>query len=293
MTFTLPATATDTLTPSYTPTFTLTMTPTPTLTPSLTITKTITPTLTNTPTSSPEPGLASLAFLAGQVTIAPYPPPTQTALAIAAEQLRQSTLAAGLGATPTPVTGAVGGTPGVIVLTSPPVVTLATLPPAICTTQPPGAIAGMLSADPAFAPLMGCPTGTTTQITAAYQPFERGAMIYVQGTPGLIYVLTNDGRLRRFNDNWISGVDPDSGGLTPPPGLIEPIRGFGKVWRENIDLQIALGWATAGESGMTATMQLFDRGRALYLPAPSLTYLLAEDVPFTGGGSWRSFGGGF
>ena len=32
-------------------------------------------------------------------------------------------------------------------------------------------------------------------------------MIYVQGIG--IYVLTFDGRFRRFDDTWVSGVDPD------------------------------------------------------------------------------------
>ena len=39
----------------------------------------------------------------------------------------------------------------------------------------------------------------------------------------------------------------------PPKGLVEPVRGFGKVWREGTGARVRerLGWATATEKGAT------------------------------------------
>ena len=52
-------------------------------------------------------------------------------------------------------------------------------------------------------------------------------------------------------------------GLTPPPGLYEPSRGFGKVWREFPDIRAQIGWAVENERAVTASYQVFERGRVL------------------------------
>jgi hypothetical protein len=263
-----------------------------TVTPSLTITDTNTPVPSFTFTATLDLGpLGSLALLAANATVLPieqrYPAPTLTALAIAAEQLRQATYAQF--ALPTALSpGAGTAAPGSVVV-------LGTLPAASapCPASPPGGLGIMLASDAAFAASLGCPVGGTSTLVAARQPFERGAMLYVQGSPGTIYALDIGSRFRRFDDTWVEGVDPASTGLTPPPGLLEPARGFGKVWRDHPDLQVQLGWATAPEAGQTATVQRFERGLALYLPADNQTWILADDVPFTGAGAWRVFSGGF
>ena len=272
--------------------------PTLTITPSLTITSTITPTPSSTPTATLDLGpLAALAQAAANATVLPleqrYPAPTLTALAQAAASLRQATLSAFATLPPPGVTSG----PGVVLVTpqgtSLPLATLPPAPTGPCPVSPPGGLGGMLAQDPALAASIGCPSGAFTTLAAAWQPFERGAMLYLQGTPGAIYVLTSDGRFRRFDDTWQAGVNPESGGLVPPPGLVEPIRGFGKVWRLNPDVQAMLGWGTSSERGDTATLQPFERGRAVALSAQAQTVLLADDAQFTGGGVWRSFAGSF
>ncbi len=288
---TIPPTSTFTLTPGETeipPT--LTLSSTPTLIPSLTITNTITPTLTDTPVPTPDLGpFGALVAAAANVTVLPieqrYPPPTLTALAQLSEQLRQATLAA-MGPQIDP--NATGSVIGVTVL---PVDGAFATPfaPAPCPVPFTGAMGSIQLEDPALAALLGCPVGGPVSITAAYQPFENGAMIYAQGFPGSIYVLSSDNHYRRFDDIWIEGVDPDNMNMTPPPNRYEPIRGFGKVWRSNPDVQAALGWAVASETGQTASLQQFDYGRAIYLPAQNQTYLLVVDAPGANNGSWRAF----
>ncbi len=282
---------------ALTPTETLTATITPTLdpaqatfitfTPSYTLDVTYTPRPTSTPsaTNTPAPeGLELLALLAAQFTVLPpeirYNPATQTALALAVTAQLQTSLAP----TASPTLGGIGDVP------------LATLPPSnpvVCAAPPPAVISSVLSSDPALATALGCPIGSSISLGGASQVMERGTMIYTAGAPGDIYAVTSDMRFRRFADLWVSGVDPDSTGLTPPPGLLEPIRGFGKVWRENLDIQGLIGWGVSGEAGTTATLLLFERGRAIYLPSVNQTFILINDVGMTDRGQWRSVIGGF
>lgn len=254
-----------------------------TFTPSDTLDVTYTPAPSRTATATPAPqGLELLALLSAGFTVLPpeirYNPATQTALAVAVTNAaRTGTVSVG-----TPTTAQLAAA------TFPP-----TAAPILCALPPPTTISSLLSGEPNLLNQLGCPIGSTIQISAASQPFQNGAMIYVSGAPGDIFALTNDGRFRRYPDTWVSGVDPDSAGLTPPPGLVEPIRGFGKVWRSFSDVGAALGWATAGESGATAALLLFERGRALFLPQRNESILLITDAGTLDAGTWRSLIGAF
>jgi hypothetical protein len=125
-------------------------------------------------------------------------------------------------------------------------------------------------------------------ISNAQQGYERGLMLWMSslGPAGgeSIYALFSNGSYQRFNDTWLEGVDPISLGLTPPNGLIEPIRGFGKVWRDSAGVSEAIGWATTGENGGSATLQAFERGEMIYVPQTGQTYILVAGQP----GTWTS-----
>jgi hypothetical protein len=267
-----------TLTPTRAPT--LTGTSAPTVTPSLTITNTVTRPPTATFTATIElSGMGMLADLVGRTTVLPpeqlYNDPTLTAFAVAAQ-----TYVAGSGGTLTP---AVGGTPaGTLALT-----------PTNCAVSLPSTLGTLFAADSSLQARIGCPQASAGTATAsAAQVFENGSMIYLGGSPGTIYVLTTDGRFRRFADTFVEGSDPEGMGEIPPPGRIEPIRGFGKVWRSNPDVRAALGWAVTGEDGGTATLLLFDHGRAVFLPQRGETYLLIDDADGQTG-MWRANSGAF
>ncbi|MBK8024299.1 MAG: hypothetical protein IPK19_23425 [Chloroflexi bacterium] len=282
-TATIPPTDTSAPSPTSSPTHsatpTRTATPTgslvPTFTPSLTITNTITPTPSPSFTPSPELGLlGELVALSRRATILPpeqlYNPPTLTALYLAGQAL-PATLGAATSAALLPTQGVAP----------------------VCPLPPPAAVANALAADPGFAALMGCPmVGAAFPGVVAAQAFERGSMIYVQGPPNVIYVLTLDGRFRRYDDTWTADIDPESGGEVPPLGLIEPKRGFGKIWRTFPDVRSLLGWAINEEAGATSSTLPFERGRAINVPLRGEFILLAEDP---GGltGSWRSVAGAF
>jgi hypothetical protein len=62
------------------------------------------------------------------------------------------------------------------------------------------------------------------------------------------------------SDKW-DGSNPDGVGMSPPPGLYEPKRGFGWLWRTHLGgLESKLGWATEKEKGFCANVQPFENG---------------------------------
>jgi len=109
----------------------------------------------------------------------------------------------------------------------------------------------------------GCPYPPVVS-DAVGQHFENGFMIWVK-EQGRIYVLHKDPsndelRFRLIIDEWQEG-DPDHDpSLTPPPGLYQPRRGFGLVWRENADVRERLGWAVDQEIGFRTTVQRVPTG---------------------------------
>jgi hypothetical protein len=99
--------------------------------------------------------------------------------------------------------------------------------------------------------------GSAITSAAAQQPFERGLMVWVQ-IEGRIYVLFDDGQAPA----WTSYVDEFRDGqpeldpsITSPNGLLQPVRGFGLVWRAQPTVRDRLGWATAPEVGYVAQLQ--------------------------------------
>lgn len=94
---------------------------------------------------------------------------------------------------------------------------------------------------------------------AAQQPFQNGFMVWLEPSQ-LIYVFfTNYGgqSYRSYADTFKEG-DPESDpSLIPPAGFLQPVRGFGKVWRENPEVRDNLGWATAPETGFDTWRQSY------------------------------------
>jgi hypothetical protein len=82
-----------------------------------------------------------------------------------------------------------------------------------------------------------------------------------------IYALHQDGAWLGYADTWQEGEPDHDPGLAPPEGLYQPVRGFGKVWRESLGGATArIGWATAEERGGPALVQPFGNGTLLKAP---------------------------
>jgi len=263
VTSTATATASPTATDTITPSPTVLVSDTPTVTPSTTITDTPTPTITNTPLPSDTPfptedneGLVALALLAANATILP------------------SNLMPAVAPT---VPGVIGAA------TAPPVMPT-------CSAAPTGGFAAIYNSDASLAAQLGCPLGTITFATAS-QTYQSGEMIWMAGPPQAIYALFSSGRFTRYDDTYNAAVDPASGGETPPVGLIEPKRGFGKVWRSFGEVR-ALGWATSDELGGQSNAQVFERGQMVYFPQRGMIFVLITDNGGLNGG-WRSIQGSY
>jgi len=94
-----------------------------------------------------------------------------------------------------------------------------------------------------------CPAGPSQVSTEVEQTFEHGRMIWVEAQ-ARIYAVFEDGKTPRwaqFPDNFKDGDPERDDSLIPPPGLLQPVRGFGLVWRTNPRVRDRLGWATTPE----------------------------------------------
>jgi photosystem II stability/assembly factor-like uncharacterized protein len=138
-----------------------------------------------------------------------------------------------------------------------------------------------LYADPRVGSRLGCPLADATTLWAAYEPFERGAMIWLSDTR-TIAVLYGTGAWVRYSDTWDESQPSSDTGLAAPAGLVQPVRGFGKIWREQLGgPHSAIGWALGPEAGYDILKQEFERGTMLIGPE-EVTYLLYADGGWEG-----------
>ncbi|MBN1873497.1 MAG: hypothetical protein JXA33_04640 [Anaerolineae bacterium] len=104
-----------------------------------------------------------------------------------------------------------------------------------------------------------CPLKEETVSFMAEQSFEHGRMFWLEQVPDLdrsvILVLYEDGNGERYDDTWTSEMPELDPALTPPAGLYQPVRGFGKLWRETPDVRERLGWALSPELGFDGVFQ--------------------------------------
>ncbi len=102
-------------------------------------------------------------------------------------------------------------------------------------------------------PAVPQPTPTVRQIQIAEQIFERGRMFWLQPTRQIwVAVVTREGGgdwyvYEDFFEEGDPEFDPDI--IPPNEDLKQPIRGFGRLWRDNLKVRELLGWATSDEFG--------------------------------------------
>jgi hypothetical protein len=135
------------------------------------------------------------------------------------------------------------------------------------------------------------PTPEVGTVDVAEQVFENGRMFALLDRHEIwVAILTrpNSGEWLVFKDKFKEGKTPElNPTLTPPAGLLQPVRGFGLVWRENADVQERIGWAKLPEFGFT-TPYRYDAGGFInedgkYVPRPgkfALTSLGGETFIF-------------
>jgi hypothetical protein len=116
-------------------------------------------------------------------------------------------------------------------------------------------------------PPLQCPADDAAESYAAAQYFERGLMLWIEDEDFfyVFYEGEDDYGRQSFDAVSAQNVKPDASeanrvGEDPPPGLYEPVSGFGLVWRgevEGVDPEVRerIGWATEPEFGYTVATQ--------------------------------------
>jgi hypothetical protein len=134
-----------------------------------------------------------------------------------------------------------------------------------------------------------CPQDAPLETRVIEQQFERGRMVYVQGTQR-VYALFNDGlepAWVEFENRYDPATDPESeGSYVPPPGMVQPIRQLGFLWRGNDTVRNRLGNGLAPESSYDGFVQVSgasDSSENLYLSSADGSVL--QLVP--GGETWQ------
>lgn len=113
------------------------------------------------------------------------------------------------------------------------------------------------TATPAITPTPDVfPTPIVGQIFVAEQEFQDAKMFWLQPIKQ-IWILETDASGKNIwivrEDKWSEGLPENDSSLTPPAdGLLQPIRGFGLLWRNDDALRSQVGWATSEEVGYTA-----------------------------------------
>lgn len=273
----LPASFTPTFTPSTTPTLDPSVTPTLTSTVSVTPSATITNTATATPTDPPpllpeDRPILAFALTAAAATVLPqdYQIPNFGGAEITLIPQETVTFDPSL---PSPIPP-LGTTSGVPLTTT-------------CTTIPTGGFGTLFQGNPDIANQLGCPIGAVQNIPAAWQNFQTGIMVWLNGEILVFYSVSDT--YQSLPDTFIEGADPETTSETPPTGLFAPIRGFLKVWSGNSAVRNGLGWATNNEAGTTATVQSFSNGRMIFIPGRTDVLVLIGSQ----NGTWLAFQGSY
>jgi serine/threonine-protein kinase len=125
-----------------------------------------------------------------------------------------------------------------------------TATPTPCAFPPQGLFAGLWQT---YRDDLGCPLHKDPKlIQDAEQPFDNGHMFWRQDND-YAYVAyekgASSGEYQAFTGMWSEG-DPDySCAASPPPGKIQPKRGFGAVWCDLGGASAAIGWGLQEEAG--------------------------------------------
>ncbi|NIO68589.1 MAG: hypothetical protein GTN71_05970 [Anaerolineae bacterium] len=142
----------------------------------------------------------------------------------------------------------------------PPTPTPIPTPTLACALEPVGEFREAWSSE------IGCPEDEEKVIWCAWQEFQHGYMLWRIDTRKItVFSLegADGGSWQVYDDTWVDGkypidIDP---GIVPPPGLVQPKRGFGLVWREQLGgPKSDIGWALMEEEGLCAVVQSFEKG---------------------------------
>lgn len=129
-----------------------------------------------------------------------------------------------------------------------------------------------------------CPDDPALTVFGVWQPFEGGVMLWFSDVQQ-IYVMTNDGQFRVYEDLFVEGQpDPSA---QPPSERFAPVRGFGQIWAALGSADGSLGWALTPEVGYDAARQAAGRSSyTTYIQGPGTTVYAITQLPGSEVGYW-------
>ncbi|MBZ0281238.1 MAG: hypothetical protein K8L97_10895 [Anaerolineae bacterium] len=115
-----------------------------------------------------------------------------------------------------------------------------------------------IASTPTVSPTPSFATPTVGQIQVAEQVFEHGRMFWIQPQQQ-IWVLFDDGTGKGqwsvYPDAFAEGEPETDPSIVPPEGMIQPERGFGKLWRNAPGVREALGFGITPEFGYVSSYE--------------------------------------
>ncbi len=127
------------------------------------------------------------------------------------------------------------------------------------------------------------PTETVGKIQVAEEVFEHGRMFWVSPTKQFWVMVTTGaghGTWSIFDDTFVDGEPEIDPSIVAPDGKYQPVRGFGKLWRENQTVRDELGWGTTQEFGYDSEYPYYPGGsvqNGQYVPGPGYHVLFTLD----------------
>jgi hypothetical protein len=161
------------------------------------------------------------------------------------------------------------------------------------TLPTPGSALPTLTPKPGSTPRPAIfPTDTLAEVQIVEQVFEHGRMFWIRHNREIWVmadnpaVMVNGGDWYCYYDTFVDGEPETDPSLVPPDDLIQPKRGFGKVWRTMPGIRDALGWATTPEFDLISYYTYIAGGYVqdgTYYPGPGehrLTTLYGDTISF-------------
>lgn len=132
------------------------------------------------------------------------------------------------------------------------------------------------------------PAPIASEIFIAEQEFERARLFWLEPAERIqsIWVLYKDeeaslkGNWSIFEDTFEEGEMSSDPNIVPPEGFLQPIRGFGKLWRNDPELREEVGWALQREFGYVAEYRYEFGGEMVdgeFIAGPGIHYLTTRD----------------
>ena len=149
-----------------------------------------------------------------------------------------------------------------------------------CPVVPKRGFGLVYSSSPETQQRLGCAVSEEKALVLAQEAFESG-QVFWRSDSRHIYVLSSKGTWKLHKDTWAE-TDPPTPTPAPPEGKFAPIRGIGKLWREDLTVRATLGWATEVERGYSGAIQDFEEGVMIWSDRKVIHVLYAD-------GTWQYF----